>query len=204
VWRPEPLVHLMPHWNWAGFEGKSIPVWCVTNCDSVELFLDGKSLGERNLDRAKSLHVEWSVPYTPGTLKAVGKKDGRVVASEEVRTVGSPARLTLKADRSAIAADGIDLSFVEVQVVDKDGRVCPNADNLVRFKLSGPATLGGVDNGDPISLESFKGDRHTVFHGLGLAVVKAARTPGKITLRAEADGLAPAEVQVTSDAVKAK
>ena len=93
VWRPEPLVHLLPHWNWAGWEGKEIPVWAATNCDSVELFLNGKSLGEKKLDRDKSLHVEWQVPYAAGTLKAVGKKDGKEVATDEVRTAGKAKRL---------------------------------------------------------------------------------------------------------------
>ena len=95
VWRPEPLVHLLPHWNWRGWEGKEIPIWAATNCDSVELFLNGKSLGEKKLNRGHSLHVEWQVPYEPGTLKAVGKKDGKEVATDEVRTVGKAKRLVL-------------------------------------------------------------------------------------------------------------
>ena len=193
VWRPEPLVHLLPHWTWPGLEGKEIPVWAVTNCDSVELFLNGKSLGEKKLDRDKSLHVAWSVPYAAGTLRAVAKKDGKEVVTDEVRTAGKPQRLVLRPDREKFLADGDDLSFVEVRVVDDQGIVCPAASNLVRFHLSGPATIAGVDNGDPINHEPFKADKHTVFHGLGLVVVHPGRSPGKIMLRAEADGLEAAE-----------
>ena len=203
-WRPEPLVHLLPHWTWPGLEGKEIPVWAVTNCDSVELFLNGKSLGEKKLDRDKSLHVEWSVPYAAGTLRAVAKKGGKEVASDEVRTAGKPKRLTLRPDRAKFLADGDDLSFVEVRVVDEQGIVCPGASDLVRFHLSGPATIAGVDNGDPINHESFKADKHTVFHGLGLVVVNSGHSPGKITLRAEADGLEAAEaaLETTGSASK--
>ena len=157
-------------------------------------FLNDKPLGEKKLDRKKSLHVEWSVPYAPGTLRAVGRTGGVVVQRDKVTTVGPAARLLLKADRAKIAADGDDLAFVEVQVVDKDGLVCPLADNLVRFTVTGPAAIAGLDNGDPIDHESFKGDRHKVFHGLGLVVLEAARQPGRFTLRAESDGLAPAEI----------
>jgi beta-galactosidase len=198
VWRPEPLVHLLPHWNWPQFQGRQIPVWCVTNCDSVELRLGGKPLGEKTLDRKKALHVEWQVPYAPGKLEAIGKKSGQVVARDEVVTAGPAVRVLLKADRAKIAADGEDLAFVEVRVIDRRGRVCPDADALVRFRLSGPGVLAGVDNGDPINHESFKADRHKVFHGLGLAVVKAGRTPGEITLRAEAEGLEPARIVLES------
>ena len=194
VWRPEPLVHLLPHWNWRGWEGKTIPVWAATNCDSVELFLNGKSLGEKKLDRDNSLHVEWQVPYEPGTLKAVGKKDGKEVASDEVRTARQAARLVLLPDHAKIHADGEDLSFVTVKVVDDNGVVCPGAHDMVQFHLSGPATIAGVDDGNPICHEPFKGDKHSVFHGLGLFVVKAGREAGAITVRTEAKGLEPAEV----------
>jgi beta-galactosidase len=198
VWRTEPVVHLLPHWNWPGFEGRPIPVWCITNCDSVELFLNDKSLGEKKLDRQTSLHVEWPVPYQPGTLRAVGRRGGAVVQRDEVATAGPAVKLVLKPDRAKIAADGDDLSFVEVQVVDKEGRVCPSADHLVRFKLDGGASIAGVDNGDPTNHEPFKADRHKVFHGLGLVVVKATRTPGKAMLRAESEGLEAADVVIES------
>ncbi len=199
VWRPEPLVHLLPHWNWNGWEGKEIPVWAATNCDSVELFLNGKSLGEKKLDRDHSLHVEWAVPYEPGVLKAVGKRDGKEVATDEVRTAGKAKRLVLLPDREKIHADGDDLSFVTIQVVDEHGVVCPGAADMVQFHLAGPASIAGVDDGNPICHEPFKADKHSVFHGLGLCVVKAGREAGAITLRADAKGLASAEVTIHSE-----
>ncbi|MGA2032967.1 MAG: glycoside hydrolase family 2 TIM barrel-domain containing protein [Thermoguttaceae bacterium] len=197
-WRPEPLLHLLPHWNWAGYDGRPIPVWAVTNCDSVELLLNGKSLGEKNLDRQNSLHLAWDVSYAPGTLKAIGKKGRQTVCSDEVRTAGAPKRLLLTADRPRIAADGEDLAFVQVRVTDADGRLCPGAEQLVRFQIEGPGTIAGVDNGDPTDHESFQADRHKVFHGLGLAVVKASRAVGRISLRARAAGLEPAEIVIES------
>ena len=141
---------------------------------------NGKSLGEKKLDRDKSLHVAWSVPYAAGVLRAVARNNGREVVGDEVRTAGKPKRLMLRPDREKFFADGDDLSFVEVRVVDDHGTVCPAASNLVRFHLSGPATIAGVDNGDPMNHEPFKADRHTVFHGLGLVVVNSGRSPGKI------------------------
>jgi beta-galactosidase len=197
IWKPdEALVHILPHWNWPGFEGKPIPVWVITNCDSVELFLNDKSLGEKQLNRDKSLHVEFDVPYTPGVLRAVGKHAGQEEAKDEVRTAGSPARLAMQADRSSIAASDDDLSFVTVSVLDKDGIICPNADSLVRFQVTGPGAIAGLDNGDAINHEPFQGQQHKVFHGLGLAVIKPKGEAGKIVLHAEADGLSPAEVEI--------
>lgn len=202
-WRPEPLVHLLPHWDWPGYEGKELPVWCVTNCDRVELVLNGRLLGEKKLDRGKTFHVEWSVPYAAGTLKAVGKNAGQAVATDEVRTPDKPKRLVLQADRARIAADGEDLSFVQVQVTDAEGLVCPSAGDLVRFRIEGPGMIAGLDNGDPTNHEPFGNgaDRHRVFHGLGLAVVKGMRQPGRIVLHAEADGLESAEIALESRSV---
>ena len=170
-WTDKPMVHLLPHWNWEGWEGKKIPVEAYTNADSVELFLNGKSLGEKKKDDLVRLHYEWSVPYEPGTLKAVAKKDGKEVATDEVMTAGKPAKLELKADRSTISADGDDLSYVTVKVVDKDGHVCPNADNKITFAVSGPVTIAGLDNGDPINHEAFQATEHKAFHGLTLAIL---------------------------------
>ena len=135
----------------------------------------------------------------PGPCSAVAKNGGKEVANDEVRTAGKPLRLMLRPDRDKFHADGDDISFVAVFVVDADGRVCPEASNLVWFHLAGPGTIAGVDNGDPTNHESFKADKHTVFHGLGLVVVGAGRSPGKITLRAEADGLEPAEVSLEAE-----
>lgn len=196
-WTDQPVVHLLPHWNWPGFEGKEIPVWCFTNADTVELFLNGKSLGSKDFKDNKSLHLEWQVPYAAGVLKAVGRKNGQTI-TEEVRTAGEPARLVVSPDRKRLAADGEDLSYVEVRIVDQDGNLCPNADHMIEFGLAGPATIAGVDNGDPTSHEPFKATRHKAFHGLCLAVIKAGRTPDEIRLTATAPGLQSEPVVITA------
>ena len=188
-WTDKPMVHLLPHWNWEQFAGKEIPVQAFTNADSVELFLNGKSLGTREGSDMKELHYEWKVPFEPGTLKAVAKKGGKVVATDEVVTAGAPAKIELVADRSAIHADGDDLSFVTARVVDKDGHVCPNADNKIAFEISGPADVIATDNGDPTNLESFQSPKHKAFHGLALAIVRAQSKSGSAKLTATADGL---------------
>ena len=195
-WTEKPLVHILPHWNWQGFEGKKIPVWCFSNGESVELFLNGKSLGEKDWKSAKRLHLEWQVPYEPGVLQAVAKKGGKTIAVDEVRTAGKPAKLVLSPDRKQLHADGEDLSYVEVKILDKDGNLCPNADNAVAFSIDGPGVIAGVDNGDPTNHEPFKGRSHKAFHGLGLAVIQAGREAGEVRLKASADGLESATTTI--------
>jgi beta-galactosidase len=199
-WTSEPLVHLLPHWTWPGFEGKKIPVWVFTNTDTVELFLNGQSLGEKTFATdAIQLHLQWDVPYASGVLKAVAKRNGRVVATDEVHTAGAPARIALVPDRTQIAADGQDLSYLKISVLDQDGNVCPNAENEIHFAVNGTAAvLAGLDNGDPTNHEPFQGTQHRAFHGLALAVLKAGYdATGPVTITASADGLIPATATVT-------
>jgi beta-galactosidase len=188
-WTDKPMAHILPHWNWQGFEGKEIPVWCYSNCESVELFLNGKSLGEKKFSDTKDLHLEWKVPYTPGTLKAVGKNKGKTECVDEIQTAGSPSKILLMPDRTEINADGEDLSIIKVVIVDKEGRICPNADELVKFKIEGNGIIAGVGNGNPISHEYFKTGKRKAFHGLCLAVVQSKLERGKISLSAESEGL---------------
>src|SRR4029453_19219848 len=123
-WRKEPMVHLLPHWNWPDdFKGKAIPVWAYTNADSVELFLDDRSLGTRTWQGVSELHLAWQVPYEPGTLRAVARKAGKVVAEDRVETTGGAVKIELVADRADIRADGQDLSFVTVRLLDARGRL---------------------------------------------------------------------------------
>jgi beta-galactosidase len=197
-WSDKPMVHLLPHWNWPGFEGKEIPVWCFTNGDSVELFLNGKSLGEKTAKDRKNLHFEWYVPYTPGTLKAVAKRDGKEIAVDEVVTAGKPAKLVLRPDRSQLRADREDLSFVQVRVEDKDGNLCPNADDEVSFKIGGAGKIVGVECGDPTNHEAFKAQQHRVFHGLGLVVVQPTDEAGEVQLEATSGSLAPASTTLST------
>jgi len=146
-WSGKTVLHLMPHWNWAGKEGQPIDVRCFSNCQEVELFLNGRSLGRKDIK--KNSHLQWSVNYTPGTLVAKGCKDGRVIAEDKVETTGEPTGLRLTPDRQMIAADGADVSVVTVAVTDSAGRIVPIADNMVNYEISGPGKIIGVGNGDP-------------------------------------------------------
>ena len=195
-WTDKPMVHILPHWNWQGFEGKEIPVWCYSNCESAELFLNGKSFGEKKFSDTQDLHLEWKVAYTPGTLKVVAKNNGKIVCTDEVQTTGVPAKIVMTPDRKEINADGEDLSYVKIEIVDQQGRVCPNADNLVQFKIKGKGIIAGVGNGNAASHESFKADNRKAFHGLCLAIIQSKRDKGEIRLSAESEGLQPAEVLV--------
>ena len=146
-WTDRPVLHLLPHWNWTGREGQAIDVPALSNCDEVELFLNGRSLGRKPL--APYAQLKWSVPYAPGTLSAQGYKAGRLVAETKVETTGAPAAVKLTPDRATIAADSEDASIVAVSIVDAQGRVVPVADNHVTFELDGPGRIIGVGNGDP-------------------------------------------------------
>ncbi len=195
-WTNKPVLHLLPHWNWE--TGQTIDVWAYySQADEVELFLNGKSLGIQK-KQGDDLHVLWRVQYQPGVLKAVSRKVGKEVLTAEVHTAGKPAKIELVADRKNIKADGADLSFVTVRVTDKDGYLVPDATNLINFTVSGPAAIAGVDNGDPVSHDSFKAHSRKAFYGLALAVVQAAEKGGAITLKASAAGLQPAIVTITA------
>ena len=191
-WTNKPVLHLLPHWNWKPCQ--VIDVWAYYNqADEVELFLNGHSQGIRK-KQADDLHVSWEVPFEPGTLKAVSRKAEKIVKIEEIHTAGSSARIEMVADRSHIKANDNDLSFITVKVVDKDGNIVPGAANLVRFNISGPGVISGLDNGYQASLESFKGTGHKAFNGLALAIIRSTQTHGKIVLKAEAQGLQSAKV----------
>jgi beta-galactosidase len=186
-WTEKPMVHLLPHWNWR--EGETVAVWAYTNCEEVELFHGKVSLGVRRFETDGPLHLEWKVPFRPGVLRAVGRKNGRIVARDEVRTAGEPAAARLSVDRKAITADGTDLAFVTAQVVDAKGVVVPDAGNRIRFKLTGPGKIAGVDNGDPICHEPYLAAERSAFHGKCLAIVRSTGRAGLIKLSAVADGL---------------
>ena len=146
-WTDQPVLHLIPHWNWAGREGQEIDVRALSNCEEVELFLNGKSLGRQALKRTETL--KWKVPYAPGTLSAKGFKGGQLVAETKVETTGAPAAVQLTPDRATIDANGEDVSVITVAVADAQGRVVPVAGEAVSFELEGPGRIIGVGNGDP-------------------------------------------------------
>jgi beta-galactosidase len=195
-WTDKPVLHIFPHWNWT--PGKLVDIWAFyNNADEVELFLNGKSLGVKK-KTGDDLHIMWRVKYEPGKLKAVSRKDGKVVLTREIHTAGPAAKIELIADRKKIKADGKDLSFITVRVVDKDGNLVPDASNLVNFKLSGPGFIASVDNGDETSHDPFKADYRKAFNGLALAIIQTKEKAGEISLTATADGLAPATVVLSA------
>jgi beta-galactosidase len=194
-WGSEPVLHVFPHWNWQGKEGEEIPVWVYSNCDEVELFLNEKSLGKKKMERYG--HLEWLVPYAPGKLEARGSSQGKQLSAVR-ETAGEPAGIALEPDRSSLSADGADLAWVAVSVVDDKGRTVPAAGNLVRFSVKGPGKVLGVGNGDPACHESVKASQRSVFNGLCMVLVQTTRTPGDIVLTAESDGLKPAAVTLKS------
>jgi beta-galactosidase len=195
-WTPKTVLHIFPHWNWQ--PGKLVDIWAYyNNADEVELFLNGKSLGTKR-KTGDDLHVMWRVPFEAGTLKAVSRKNGKVVLTTETHTAGAPAKIELSADRKNIKADGKDLSFVTVRILDKDGNVCPEAENLVNFKLNGQAFIAGVDNGDPVSHDPFKVSYRKAFHGLAMAIVQAKEKGGNIIFTATSEGLKPATLTINS------
>ncbi|HEY1678167.1 MAG TPA: beta-galactosidase GalA [Candidatus Sulfotelmatobacter sp.] len=181
-WGSEPMLHLFPHWNWDQREGEPISVWVHSNCDSVELFLNGKSQGSKKVEPLT--HLEWSVKYEPGVLEARGTKDGKVVLTEKRETTDEMHSIRLSADRMEINADGEDVSILKVEVLDKEGRVVPTANHIILFKISGEGAIIGVGNGDPNCQESDKELKRSVFNGLAQVIVQSTRTPGTITVEA--------------------
>jgi beta-galactosidase len=213
-WTSVPTVHLFPHWNWSGHEREKIPVMVYTNAQEVELFLNGKSLGRKKLGvytwempvnkkvsktgfLTSRFRLVWEVPYQPGELRAVGYRDGKEYAADNVRTAGAPARVVLSPDRVSIQSDGEDLSFVTVRIEDKDGNLCPLADNLVHFKIAGPGSIAGVDNGNAASVEPFQADYRKAFSGMALLIVRSqAGKPGHIRVTATSESLAAADTTI--------
>jgi beta-galactosidase len=181
-WTERPMVHLLPHWTHPGMEGVIIPVWAYTNCDSVELILNGISLGEQMMEDRMNLF--WDVAYEPGTLDAIARKDGAVAAVKTVRTASDPVGIRLYADQGQLAADGQDISHVTFEIVDKVGSFVPAADNLITFHVSGPVTILGMDNGDPLDLTPHRSNSRKVFNGLGLAILQSTFEEGDIELTA--------------------
>jgi beta-galactosidase len=197
-WTDEPVLHILPHWNWPGKEGQEIEVWVHSNFEAVELFLNGQSLGKKEMPQLS--HLEWRVPYQPGKLEARGYKNGKVAATNIVETTGVPAKLILQTDRKSISADGEDVAVINVSAVDAQGRFVPTADNLVKFQISG-AKIIGVGNGDPSCHESDKGSERSLFNGLAQVIVQSSKDPGTIKLSAKADGSQPAGCILQSQAV---
>jgi len=191
-WKTNPVVHVMPHWNWQGQEGREIKVIVFSNCERVELLCNGQSLGTKDMPR--NSHLEWSVKYAPGSLSAKGYNGGSIAAADVVETTDGPAGLRLKADRPAISADGEDLALVEVNVVDAKGRIVPTADNRVTFSIQGAGHIAGVGNGNPSDHDPDKADFRRAFNGKCMVLIGSGERPGAIQLTATTDGLQPARL----------
>ena len=216
IWSDEPVLHLLPHWNWAGQEGQIIQVACFTNCDEVELFVNGKSYGRKVTEFPRrgvelswaqygpgkryattaDLHLTWDVEYQPGEIRAVGRRGGETF-EEVIRTAGAPTQLRATVDRPAFKAEPGDVAHITVEVLDAEGNLCPVTDNLVRFSVQG-ARLIGVENGDMQDLGSVKASSRKAFSGMCLGIVAADRK-GPVTVTVESDGLKPASVSFTAE-----
>ena len=213
-------LHILPHWTWPGREGETTPVFVYTNYPSAELFINGKSQGIRTKDlsvtaegtmeseesatsfvRQSRYRLMWmDTKYEPGVVKVVAyDKDGNAVAEREVRTAGKPHHIELTADRATITADGRDLSFITVRVVDKDGNLCPDAQHLVEYSVSGEGFYRAGANGNPVSLELFHEPRMQLFNGMMTAIVQSNTTPGEITLTAKAKGVKAAKIVIKTE-----
>tara|TARA_B100000809_G_scaffold266930_1_gene333185 strand:- start:22864 stop:25338 length:2475 start_codon:yes stop_codon:yes gene_type:complete len=208
-WTEKPMVHILPHWNWENSKHKEIPVMCYTNAEEAELFLNGKSLGRKTMGIDKvtipaefswwkkkqttwdsPYRLQWNVNYEPGELKVIAYTKGKVVAEKIIVTAGKPHHLELSPDRTEIAADGNDLSFVTVKVVDKKGNFCPLANNLVNFEVTGPGTIAAVGNGNAATTEPFQANYRKAFNGLCMLIIKSkAGTTGEIKIIAKSEGL---------------
>lgn len=195
-WSDETVLHLFPHWNWQ--VGETIDLWAYYNqADEVELFVNGVSQGTKQ-KTSDQFHVMWRVTYQPGTIKAISRKNGVVVAQKEIHTAGPVAQIRLTPDRSEISADGKDLLFVTVELLDEAGNLSPHADNLVNFEVSGAGFIAGVDNGNQTSLEPFKASYRKAFNGKCLVVIQNNGSAGQVQLNATSVGLKEASLTLFS------
>jgi beta-galactosidase len=199
-WTDRPMLHLATDWNWPGMAGKTNLVRCFSNCKTVELFLNGKSLGKQNMHANE--YLDWQVPGTPGQLSARGYNGKKFAVETKLETIGAPTAIQLHPDRSSITADGEDVSVIDVSVEDAHGRVAVNAGNLIRFELKGPGKIIGVGNGDPSSHEPDKASQRKVFNGFAQVIVQADRQRGTIELTATSAGLHSANVKIKTAADK--
>ena len=221
-WTKDPMVHVLPHWNWEGMEGKEIPVFSYTNCDEVELFVNGKSHGKKikGIDKTpipidfidweggryqgdfmSPYRLHWNVPYEAGELKVVGYIDGKKVTEKQIKTAGKPAKIELIPDRNLIKSDGEDMVFVTVRIVDKEGNLCPNSDNLIEFEIEGEGDIVAVGNGNAATTESFQSNKRKAFSGQCMVYIRASSSLGEIILKAKSDGLEGADITIQSEKV---
>jgi len=218
-WTKKPMVHILPHWNWEDTDYKEIPVFCYTNAEEVELFVNGKSLGRKikGVDTTRipvdfyawgrkekyydsPYRLSWNVPFEAGEIEAVSYIDGKEVARKSIKTAKAPSQIALQPDRENIKADGEDLSFITVKIEDENGIFHPLANNLVNFKISGPATIAAVGNGNSTSTEPFQANYRKAFNGLCLLVLKSKKgEAGEVTIEATSEGLLSKKIIIKTE-----
>jgi beta-galactosidase len=199
-WGKEPMLHLLPHWNFKGEEGNEIAVWVYSNLDEVELLVNGNSAGRQKVPRLG--HVEWKVRYEPGAIEARGYKNGNQTLTAKRETTDPAATLRLTADRTEINADGEDVAVLRVEALDKQGRLVPLAQDLIHFNVTGEGTLIGVGNGNPNCQESDKKPMRSLFNGLAQVILQATKTAGSMQIEARCHGLTPAQLTITTKQVQ--
>jgi beta-galactosidase len=199
-WRPElPIAHILPHWNWPERIGETTPVHVFTSGDEAELFLNGESLGTKKKGQYE-YRLRWdNVKYEPGELKVVAYRNGNKWAEDSVKTTGEPAGLIASPDLNEIKADGKDLSFITVKVIDKNGLTVPTATNDIKFEIEGPGEIMATDNGDPTDFVPFPSHERKAFSGFALVIVRSKQdSKGSITVTAKSPGLEGAQVFIKS------
>lgn len=194
-WTDQPVIHLLPHWNWPGKEGTVIPVHAYTTGDEAELFLNGQSLGVRRFSAQNPYHLEWLLPYTPGELKAIARKEGRAIAETIIRSAGAPARFAFETDQTELDPRQRDLAYLTVRIEDAEGNFHPKGERWVSIRIEGPARILGVHNGDPLSHHPFQSQTVKTFNGLARVILAA--TTGEDTVK-EAEQREPGEIVVTA------
>jgi beta-galactosidase len=192
----------LPSWSWPGQEGKELQVEVYSGVEKVRLFLNDKLIGEKPTGRDQEFKATFSVPYTSGTLKAVGMRGDQPVAESVLTTAGNASALRVTADRTVVQADGQDLSYLVVEAVDAEGHLQPHADQEVHFSISGPGVIAAVGNGDGQDDASYQGDRRKLFQGRALVVVRTSKQSGPITLKAGTPGLSDGSVTIQAKAVE--
>jgi beta-galactosidase len=193
------MVHVVPM-DWTSWiAGQAVTVFVYTNADSAELFLNGSSLGSKRMT-GTTAHLEWSVPFATGTLEARATKGGTVAATDTVKTAGAAAKLTLIPDRASIRADGRDLAYVEIDIVDSQGVVVPKANSAIAVTVDGPGTLVGLDAGDPTNHDSYKGTSHAAFSGKLMAIIQSTTTGGAVIVNATSGSLSAGSATITTQA----
>jgi beta-galactosidase len=196
-WTNNDVLHISPHWNWKGQEGKPVTVWVNSNAEMVELFLNGKSVGKKEMLRNR--HLEWNVPYEPGVLQAVAYKQGKKITAA-VETTGDAYKIVVTPNKTIFQANGTDAGIMNITVVDKQGREVPDASNAISFSITGDMTIIGVGNGDPSSHEPDKcvdgAWQRCLFNGKCQVIVQAGKRSGMATFQATAAGLLPQKTEI--------